>query len=90
MAIRNIAASRRAPFTLTLAAMLVLGLSTACAFEVQTGNPDLSLRWGNTLKYSFAWFVQNMYAGKGSQYSFVDRFKTSEFLPAAMAGRGEC
>ncbi|MDR0278644.1 MAG: DUF1302 domain-containing protein [Paucimonas sp.] len=59
MAIRSIAASRRAPFTPTLAAALVLGLPAAQAFEIQTGNPDLSLRWDNTLKYSAAWRTQN-------------------------------
>jgi hypothetical protein len=59
MTIRNIAASRRAPFTLTLAAVLVSGLPTAQAFEIQTGNPELSLRWDNTLKYSSAWRLQD-------------------------------
>lgn len=59
MAIRSIAASRRAPFTPTLAAALVLGLPAAQAFEIQTGNPDLSLRWDNTLKYSAAWRTQD-------------------------------
>jgi hypothetical protein len=37
---------------------------------------------------SGSWFVQSLYAGKESQYGIVDRYKTSEFLPAAMAGRG--
>lgn len=37
---------------------------------------------------SGSWFVQSLYAGKDSQYGIVDRYKTSEFLPAAMAGRG--
>lgn len=59
MAIRSIAASRRAPFTLTLATALVLGLPCAQAFEVKTGNPDLSLRWDNTLKYSSAWRLKD-------------------------------
>lgn len=59
MATRKIAASRRAPFTLTLAASLVLGANAAQAFQIDTGNPDLSLRWDNTLKYSAAWRLQD-------------------------------
>ncbi|ATP45097.1 hypothetical protein CR511_13965 [Pseudomonas putida] len=59
MAIRSIAAARRAPFTLTLATALVCGLPSAQAFEVQTDNPDLSLRWDNTLKYSSAWRLKD-------------------------------
>ncbi|MBO1537268.1 DUF1302 domain-containing protein [Pseudomonas sp. OA65] len=55
MATRKFAASRRVPFTLTLAASLGLGASAAQAFQIDTGNPDLSLRWDNTLKYSAAW-----------------------------------
>jgi hypothetical protein len=59
MATRKIAASRRAPFTLTLAASLVLGTTAAQAFQIDTGNPDLSLRWDNTLKYSAAWRLKD-------------------------------
>lgn len=59
MATRKIAASRCVPFNLTLAAALVLGASTAQAFQVDTGVSDLSLRWDNTLKYSSAWRMQD-------------------------------
>lgn len=59
MSYRSIAASRYAPFTLTLAAMLVLSAPAAQAFQIDTGNPDLSLRWDNTLKYSSAWRVKD-------------------------------
>lgn len=59
MATRKIAASRHAPFTLTLAASLVLGTTAAQAFQIDTGNPDLSLRWDNTLKYSSAWRLKD-------------------------------
>jgi hypothetical protein len=59
MATRKIAASRRAPFTLTLAASLVFGANMAQAFQIDTGNPDLSLRWDNTLKYSAAWRLKD-------------------------------
>jgi hypothetical protein len=55
MVTRKNAAPRRAPFTLTLAAALVMGAPLAQAFQVETGNPDVSLRWDNTLKYSSAW-----------------------------------
>ena len=37
---------------------------------------------------SGAWFVQNLYAGLPDQYRVVERYKPSEFSPAAMAGRG--
>ncbi|GGB81347.1 hypothetical protein GCM10011352_03850 [Marinobacterium zhoushanense] len=30
---------------------------TACAFQIDTSNPDLNIRWDNTLKYSSAWRV---------------------------------
>ncbi|WP_256832343.1 DUF1302 domain-containing protein [Pseudomonas sp. Pse1] len=59
MVTRKPAALRRAPFTLTIAAGLVLGMPVAQAFQVDTGNPDFSLRWDNTVKYSAAWRTQN-------------------------------
>lgn len=31
------------------------GISTAQAFEIDSGNPDLRLRWDNNIKYSSAW-----------------------------------
>ncbi|MBV4518373.1 DUF1329 domain-containing protein [Pseudomonas kurunegalensis] len=37
---------------------------------------------------SNTWFVQNLYAGKAQQYAIVDRYKSADFSPAAMAGRG--
>lgn len=37
---------------------------------------------------SGAWFIQNVYTGLPEQYGVVDRYKKSEFSPAAMAGRG--
>jgi hypothetical protein len=45
----------RPPFDLSLAA-LTLGMlgSTANAFEFDSGNPDLRVRWDNSLKYSAA------------------------------------
>jgi hypothetical protein len=55
MAVCKLAAPRRAQFPLTLAAALVLGAPTAQAFQIDTGNSDLSLRWDNSLKYSAAW-----------------------------------
>ena len=48
----------RPPFALGLmAAMLGMLGSTAQAFEFDSGNPDLRLRWDNTLKYSAGWRV---------------------------------
>ncbi len=58
MAICKTAAARRAPFPLTLAAALVLGAPAVQAFQIDTGDSDLSLRWDNTLKYSSAWRLQ--------------------------------
>jgi hypothetical protein len=37
---------------------------------------------------SGTWFAQSIFSGKNSQYSIVDRYKKSEFSPAAMAGQG--
>lgn len=37
---------------------------------------------------SKAWFIQNLYTGLPKQYDVVDRYKASEFSPAAMAGQG--
>ncbi|MCW8277863.1 DUF1329 domain-containing protein [Pseudomonas sp. PCH199] len=37
---------------------------------------------------SGAWFIQNVYSGLPEQYGIVDRYKGSEFSPAAMAGQG--
>ncbi|EJM22901.1 Protein of unknown function (DUF1302) [Pseudomonas sp. GM21] len=59
MSIRKVAVPRRVPNRLTLAAALVLGAPAAMAFQVDTGNPDFSLRWDNTVKYSAAWRAQN-------------------------------
>lgn len=59
MAIPGTAATRRAPFPLTVAAVWVLSAPAAQAFQIDTGNPDLSLRWDNTLKYSSAWRAQD-------------------------------
>lgn len=46
--------------TVTVAAVLACALvtPTAHAFEFETDNPDLKVRWDNTLKYSTAWRVQ--------------------------------
>jgi len=51
--------STSAPFGFTLAAALVLCSQAAHAFQVDTGNPDFSLRWDNTVKYSAAWRTQD-------------------------------
>lgn len=47
--------------TATAAAVALLGLcsGTAWAFEFETGNPDLSVRWDNTLRYNYAVRVEN-------------------------------
>ncbi len=40
-------------------ALVALAASQAQAFEFDTGNPDLRVRWDNTLKYSAAWRTQD-------------------------------
>src|SRR3982751_3191637 len=44
-------AFRRRAAVLAIASMLG-GVNAACAFEFDTGNPDLSLRWDNTVRYN--------------------------------------
>jgi hypothetical protein len=34
---------------------ITAGIPDIHAFEIETGNPDLRVRWDNTLKYSAAW-----------------------------------
>jgi hypothetical protein len=50
----------RPPFALSLVGLLVGMLSTSVqAFQFDTGNPDITTRWDNTLKYSAAWRVHD-------------------------------
>lgn len=48
-------------FTATALTLAVLGLcsGTAHALEIETGNPDLSVRWDNTLRANYAVRVEN-------------------------------
>ncbi|MCM8566533.1 DUF1302 domain-containing protein [Thauera linaloolentis] len=39
-------------------AALTLLLSPASAFEIQSGNPDISMRWDNTVKYNAGWRME--------------------------------
>ncbi|MCO6056857.1 DUF1302 domain-containing protein [Pseudomonas sp. MOB-449] len=39
-------------------AALVLAALPASAISIETGNPDLTLRWDNTLKYNLGWRVE--------------------------------
>lgn len=46
--------------TLCLAvACTVMGVGSAHAFQIDTGNPDLRMSWDNTIKYSAAWRLNN-------------------------------
>jgi hypothetical protein len=49
--------SLRRPTALAAAALLACG--TSQAFEFDTGNPDLTIRWDNTVKYSAAFRVKD-------------------------------
>lgn len=52
-------ASRRAVLALALAFGALLILPDAAATDIDTGNPDLKLRWDNTVKYSAAFRVKD-------------------------------
>ncbi len=41
-----------------IATAIALTVPVAHGFQLDTGNPDLSVRWDNTLKYSSAWRVE--------------------------------
>ncbi|WP_043310432.1 DUF1302 domain-containing protein [Pseudomonas sp. ML96] len=56
---RRFADRSRHAFRLSLAAALVVCANQSMAFQIETGNSDLSLRWDNTLKYSSAWRVKD-------------------------------
>lgn len=43
---------------LAVAVTLMAGAGGAAAFEIDTGNPDMSLRWDNTIRYNIAQRVE--------------------------------
>lgn len=52
-------ASRQMPLSLMVLAVLgTVGPWSAHAFNIDTGTPDVKLRWDNTIKYSSAWRVR--------------------------------
>lgn len=53
-------------------AMAVFAAGNAAAFEIDTGNPDVSVRWDNTVRYNAGWRVQDRNAVIGNS------FKTDE------------
>ncbi|MPT17291.1 MAG: DUF1302 domain-containing protein [Pseudomonas sp.] len=65
MANRELVASRQksgvgpCAARLTCAAVLVACANQALAFQIDTGNPDFTLRWDNTVKYSTGWRVKD-------------------------------
>lgn len=40
------------------AAVMALATQSASAFSIDTGNPDLAVRWDNTLKYNAGWRME--------------------------------
>tara|TARA_R110000822_G_scaffold173299_2_gene312916 strand:+ start:13335 stop:14984 length:1650 start_codon:yes stop_codon:yes gene_type:complete len=40
-------------------ACTAMGVGSAHAFQIDTGNPDLRISWDNTIKYSAAWRLNN-------------------------------
>lgn len=56
---RNRRSCRKA-LPLAIAAMAGLGgAAPAMAFEIESGNPDVKMRWDNTVKYSNAWRLED-------------------------------
>lgn len=49
-----------------LAAAALLGCNASHAFEFDTGNPDIKLRWDNTVRYSAAWRLKDRAPGLAS------------------------
>jgi hypothetical protein len=54
---KRIPAFRRRATAMAVASLLAAG--TAQAFEVDTGNPDLAVRWDNTFRYNLGYRVQS-------------------------------
>lgn len=52
-------AVRHMQFVVTAALLGIQGIPDVEAFQVDTGNPDYTVAWDNTLKYSAAWRVEN-------------------------------
>ena len=52
--------SALAPITLTVAAALTLAAGSAQAFEFDTGNPELTVRWDNTPRLNVGWRVEGI------------------------------
>lgn len=49
---------RAAPFLRPIAAAAAFAAVHACAVELDTGNPDVAIRWDTMVKYSTAWRVK--------------------------------
>jgi len=49
-----------------LAAATLLACNSGHAFEFDTGNPDIKLRWDNTVRYSAAWRLKDRSPGLSS------------------------
>jgi hypothetical protein len=47
-------ARRRIAQGITTALVAAFGTGSAFAFQIETGNPDLSVRWDNTFRYNYA------------------------------------
>ncbi len=47
------------PTSIAIAVALVLTTPVAHAFEIDSGSPDVKIRWDNTFKYTAGWRVEN-------------------------------
>jgi Protein of unknown function (DUF1302) len=56
---RNRARRAFTPSTIAVAAALALLAGTAQAFEIDTGNPDLTIRWDNSVRLNYAQRVES-------------------------------
>lgn len=62
--------ARRRWVTGSAALTLLSVLSTpASAFEFETGNPDLKMRWDNTVRYNLGWRVESREQTLGDSYT---------------------
>lgn len=52
------------------AALTALGSTSASAFQINTGNSDVALRWDNTLRYGLGWRMGAVNADFANHYAY--------------------
>jgi hypothetical protein len=69
--VRRDALFRRSIVSLALVSALAAS-GGACAFDIPTGNPDVAMRWDNTVRYNAGWRVQSQDAALLASPNFDD------------------